>query len=165
MGFDLYGNKPENEKGDYFRNNVWWWRRLADYVCEHTKVVDDVDKEKWQYNDGHEVSKREAEQIANQLEHLINSGHAQEYAEQVKKEQEIAVATNKKVEELFEKIKNKVKVATGQELVPNEYPKEFKDEWDRTYELRDSRESYPFNVANVKEFIEFCRNSNGFRIC
>ena len=75
------------------------------------------------------------------------------------------MTTNKKVEELFEKIKNKVKVATGQELVPNEYPKEFKDEWDRTYELRDSRESYPFNVANVKEFIEFCRNSNGFRIC
>jgi hypothetical protein len=48
--------------------------------------------------------------------------------------------------------------------VPNEYPKEYKDEWDKTYELRDSRASYPFNIANVKEFIEFCRNSNGFRI-
>jgi hypothetical protein len=86
------------------------------------------------------------------------------YAEQVKNEQEIAEATNKKVEELFEKIRHKVKVATGQELVPNEYPKEYKDEWDRTYELRDSRASYPFNIANVKEFIEFCRTSNGFRI-
>jgi hypothetical protein len=48
--------------------------------------------------------------------------------------------------------------------VPNEYPKEYKDEWDRTYQLRDSRESYPFNIANVKEFIQFCRTSNGFRI-
>lgn len=64
----------------------------------------------------------------------------------------------------FLKNKKKVKVATGQELVPNEYPKEFKDEWDRTYELRDGRESYPFNIGNVKEFIQFCRNSKGFRI-
>jgi hypothetical protein len=70
----------------------------------------------------------------------------------------------KKVEELFERIKNKVKVATGKELVPNEYPKEYKDEWDRTYKLTDSRANYPFNIGNVKEFIEFCRNSNGFRI-
>ena len=39
MGFDLYGNNKENSEGEYFRNNVWWWRRLADYVCEHTKVI------------------------------------------------------------------------------------------------------------------------------
>jgi hypothetical protein len=131
---------------------------------EHTKCVDEADFDKWQENGGHEVDAETAEQIANQLEHLINSGHAQNYAEQVRKEQEIAEATNKKVEELFEKIRHKVKVATGQELVPNEYPKKYKDEWDKTYELRDSRASYPFNIANVKEFIEFCRNSNGFRI-
>jgi len=166
MGFDLYGNKPENEKGDYFRNNVWWWRRLAEYVCEHTGVVDTVDKEKWQYNDGHEVSKEEANQIANQLEYLINSGHVQKYAEQVKQEIEVAEATNKKVQKLFEELEKKVEEATGKkELAPAEYPKEFKDQWDRTYELRDSRENYPFNIGNVKEFIEFCRNSNGFRIC
>ena len=121
MGFDLYGNS-KNKEGEYFRNNVWWWRRLADYVCEYTGVVDEKDKEQWQYNDGHAVSKEEAIQIANQLEHLIETGHAQKYAEQVRQEQEVAEATNKKVEELFEKIRHKVKVSTGQELVPNEYP-------------------------------------------
>ncbi len=163
MGFDLYGNS-NNPAGEYFRNNVWWWRRLADYVCEYTGVVEDKNKEYWQTNDGHKVSKQEAEQIANQLEHLIATGHVEKYAEQVKKEQEVAEATNQKVEELFEKIKNKVKVATGKELVPHDYPKEYKDEWDKTYQLTDSRANYPFNIANVKEFIEFCRNSNGFRI-
>ena len=47
MGFDLYGNS-KNKEGEYFRNNVWWWRRLADYVCEYTGVVDEKDKEQWQ---------------------------------------------------------------------------------------------------------------------
>ena len=164
MGFDLYGNNKGNSTGEYFRNNVWWWRRLADYVCEHTKVVDEKDFEKWQYNDGHQVSKEEAEQIANQLEHLISTGHAQKYAEQVQKEIEVATATNEQVEKMFEDIHRAVAVATGKELVPNEYPKEFKEQWDKTYELRDSRASYPFNINNVKEFIQFCRNSNGFRI-
>lgn len=164
MGFDLYGNS-NTEKGNYFRNNVWWWRRLADYVCEYTGVVDEKDKKEWQYNDGHEVSKEEAEQIANQLEHLIETGHAEKYAEQVKREIEVAEATNAKVEKLFEAIKSKVEKATGKtNLAPSEYPEKYKTEWDRTYELRDSRENYPFNINNVKEFIEFCRNSNGFRI-
>ena len=165
MGFDLYGNNKENSKGEYFRNNVWWWRRLADYVCEHTKVIDEKDFEKWQYNDGHQVSKEEAEQIANQLEHLVSTGHAEKYAEQVKKEIEVAEATNEKVQKLFEQLEKKVEEVTGKkELAPAEYPKEFKDEWDKTYELRDSRANYPFNINNVKEFIQFCRNSNGFRI-
>jgi hypothetical protein len=26
MGMDVYG-----ESGNYFRNNVWWWRPLANY--------------------------------------------------------------------------------------------------------------------------------------
>lgn len=31
MGMDVYGLKPKNEKGSYFRNNVWWWRPLWNY--------------------------------------------------------------------------------------------------------------------------------------
>jgi len=164
MGFDLYGNS-KNKKGEYFRNNVWWWRRLADYVCEYTGVVDEKDKKQWQFNDGHEVSKEEAEQIANQLEHLIKIGHAQKYADQVTREMKVAKATNAKVQKLFEKLEKKVEEATGRtRLAPSQYPKKYKDEWDKTYRLKDSRGDYPFTINNVKEFIEFCRNSNGFRI-
>jgi hypothetical protein len=164
MGFDLYGNNKGNSTGEYFRNNVWWWRRLADYVCEHTKVVNEKDFEKWQYNDGHQVSKEEAEQIANQLEHLISTGHTEKYAKKVQKEIKVAKTTNKNVDKLFEDLHRAVAVATGKELVPNEYPKVLKEQWDKIYKLRDSRENYQFNIQNVKEFIQFCRNSNGFRI-
>jgi hypothetical protein len=29
MGMDVYGKEPKSDKGEYFRNNVWWWRPLA----------------------------------------------------------------------------------------------------------------------------------------
>ena len=34
MGMDVYGIAPTSERGEYFRNNVWWWRPLWDYCCE-----------------------------------------------------------------------------------------------------------------------------------
>jgi hypothetical protein len=56
MGFDLYSTgKHKNKNGEYFRNNVWHWRRLAEFVCEHTGVVEEEHKKYWQSNDNHEV--------------------------------------------------------------------------------------------------------------
>ena len=34
MGMDVIGKKPKAEVGQYFRNNVWWWHPLWEYVCE-----------------------------------------------------------------------------------------------------------------------------------
>ena len=34
MGMDVFGNNPRNKEGEYFRNNVWWWRPLADFILE-----------------------------------------------------------------------------------------------------------------------------------
>ena len=45
MGFDLYSlGNHKNENGEYFRNNVWGWRRLAEFVCEKTGVVEEKNK-------------------------------------------------------------------------------------------------------------------------
>ena len=33
MGMDVFGLEPRKEKGEYFRNNVWWWRPLWDFVA------------------------------------------------------------------------------------------------------------------------------------
>ena len=35
MGMDVYGTEPKNEKGEYFRNNVWWWHPLWSYCQEN----------------------------------------------------------------------------------------------------------------------------------
>jgi len=159
----------ENEnRGVYFRNNVWWWRRLADYILEHTKCVDKKDFEAWQHNDGHEVDEETANQIANQLEHLIKTGHAEEYIKEVEKEKEEARLHNSKVEKLMEQLKAKVAKETGKDvekLAPAEYPAKYNEEWWEIINKKDYRDQYPFAISNVKEFIEFARNSGGFRIC
>ena len=162
MGFDLYSTS--NDK--YFRNNVWWWRRLASYVIDKTKVVDEDKADGWHYNDGHEVSKEEAHQIANQLEFLIKSGDAKAYEEQVKKEMEKAEAHNKRVEALREKLRQKVIQEVGNsDIVPRDYPEPYRSKWEKLYKFQDHRDSYPFSVGNVEQFIKFCRESDGFRIC
>ena len=43
MGMDLSGFNPKSEKGDYFRNNCWWWRPLWDFVCDNVDVITDDD--------------------------------------------------------------------------------------------------------------------------
>jgi hypothetical protein len=35
MGMDVYGDDPSSEVGEYFRNNVWFWRPLWDYCLTH----------------------------------------------------------------------------------------------------------------------------------
>jgi hypothetical protein len=32
MGMDLHGKNPTTEEGEYFRNNIWSWGPLADYI-------------------------------------------------------------------------------------------------------------------------------------
>ena len=192
MGMDLYGlnpkqaniKKPEDgapdnygdqwakdyqeweaQDGTYFRNNVWWWRPLADYVIEHTKCVSDEDKEKWHFNDGHTVSEAEANAIADQLEHLIKTGHTEAFAHDYEQERKECEEHNEKLQVLFKNLKEKVEKEAGKELVPAEYPKADHDEWNRIYKMTKHVASYPFSVENVKNFISFCRSSGGFRIC
>ena len=35
MGMDVYGRRPKSERGEYFRNNIWWWHPLADFILNH----------------------------------------------------------------------------------------------------------------------------------
>jgi len=160
----------ENQnKGVYFRNNVWWWRRLADYIMEHTKCVDKKDFEKWQHNDGHEVDEETAIQIANQLEHLIKTGHAEQHKKLIDEERTKAEEHNNKVQKLLDELRLEVKKIVGDEkgenLAPAEYPEPLNKKWWEITNQTDYRANYPFSLTNVREFIDFARNSGGFRIC
>lgn len=167
MGFDLYSTgKHKSDTGEYFRNNVWWWRRLADFVITETGVVDEKDADNWHENGGHQVSQQEAEQIANQLEYLIATGRVQEYAKEVQEKISRAEETNKKVQEKFDKLHEKAIAETNDKgIIPRDYPEHLKAEWNSLWEEKDNNENYPFALENVKQFIAFCRESNGFRIC
>ena len=152
--------------GDYFRSNVWWWRPLASYVINYTGCVDENDAEMWSTNDGHEVDHETAQQIHNQLQVLIESGHTQKFQDDYEKERKIAEEHNDKVEKELKKFCDSVEKKLGKtNLAPNDFPKADKEKWDKIYNKRKWSASYPFSVEHVKEFAEFCRFSGGFKIC
>ena len=66
MGFDIYGADPVTEEGKYFRNNVWWWRPLANYCLE---VAPDATAActHWHSNDGAGLSAEGALALADAL--------------------------------------------------------------------------------------------------
>ena len=165
---DKYFDKRDeytSQSGTYFRNNVWWWRPLAHYVLEETKVIPEDKKESWGYNDCSEVSQKEAEMIARQLRYLIKTGHTKRYEAQWEARRKTLEIHNDKVEKELEahtkKVRTKMKDSN---LAPKDFPKEDHKIWDKIYKKRNSDASYPFSVENVKEFAEFCENCGGFTI-
>ncbi len=167
MGFDLYSlGNHKNKNGEYFRNNVWWWRRLADFVCQETGCVLEKDKHEWQHNNGHEVNEETALQIAKQLKALIKNGTVSKVIKQTEKETEKAINNNKFVERCHKMLADKVEKEQGKEnLAPADYPKDDHDTWDWIQSKYNYGSSYPFTMENVEEFIKFCEDSRGFKIC
>lgn len=167
--FEAVNEFESINKGVYFRNNVWWWRRLADYVLDHTKCVDENDADKWHENGGHKVDAETAEQIANQLEHLIATGHAEKYKQEIDAEIKKAEEHNNKVEQMLSELRLEVAKIVGESkaenLAPRDYPEPYHKKWQDIYSKTNYKANYPFSIDNVKEFIEFARNSGGFRIC
>ena len=165
---DKYFEKRDeytSQSGTYFRNNVWWWRPLADYVLEYTKVIPEDRKECWGYNDCCIINQKEAEMISQQLDHLIKSGHCKAYADQFEKNRKIIEKHNDKIEKQLDKFCKEVEKKLGKSnLAPNEFPTEEKKKWDKIYNKKNFNGNYPFSVDNVKEFSEFCKNSGGFTI-
>jgi hypothetical protein len=153
-------------KGYYFRNNVWWWRPLAEFVINYTLCVDKKDIPNWHHNDGHLVDEKTAKQIAKQLFHLLNTGKVKEYQEKHTEQRELAKKHNEKLSKKFDALEKKVKKLTGKkDIAPSNYPEPYHSEWEKLYDEKDFRESYPFSESNVKEFAEFAEQSGGFTIC
>jgi hypothetical protein len=164
--FDALSKFENENKGYYFRNNVWHWRPLAQYVIEHTQVITDQKKiEGFSYNDGVEISEQEAVQIARQLKHLIKTGHTEKYAEEYMAVYTKAKKNNIKVQKELEIFQDAMDKKHGKDIAPKDYPKDDYEKWNVIYSKFDNNGSYPFSIGNVKEFAEFAEQSGGFQIC
>jgi len=83
MGMDVYGENPrDKEKGAYFRNNVWYWHPLWDYVC---KTCDDIISEEehssGHYNDGLLITDAQCRIIVKVLSEQLLNGETKVYAD------------------------------------------------------------------------------------
>ena len=83
--FEAKQQHEANNPGIYFRNNVWWWRPLWDYVwklCEDDSVMTREQYEEGHHNSGAEINVHQAELIALRLNHAIKMGWVDEYKKQ-----------------------------------------------------------------------------------
>ena len=188
MGFDLYGMNPAeqehkkpnlelhkkdpdawlkqyenwmNQDGTYFRSNVWWWRRLADYVlyCCQDCIFED-DYEGWHSNGGHQVSEALAIKIADRVQKHIDSGDAKKVEDEIMDKVKKAKEHNKFIEKQMNDLLAKHNVKVARDLEPKH-----KEEWDEIYSKKSWDDSYPFAVEHLESFVKFCRESGGFEIC
>ena len=165
--YNLMNKYEEINPGAYFRNNVWWWRPLWLFVCEHCEdILTQGDMNSGNYNDSHLISRRKAEAIAQKLEEVIETDETKIWIQQHQDNLEQAVRNNKQVDAELEELRKIVKVKTGNpDIYPAIYPDKFKKKYDEIYDRRDWASSYPFHKDNVIAFIKFARQSGGFTIC
>ena len=164
--FELKQQFEENNPGDYFRNNVWYWRPLWSFVSHHCmNILTEKDISGGTYNDGHKISKTKSLKIAKKLSQLIADGTVAHYEKEYRLGYEEAQVWNEEVNEMLKDIKARVKLKFGKEMAPVDYPAPFKSEWDKTYGKKNYDGHYPFSADNVEEFAKFCQQSGGFTIC
>ena len=197
MGFDIYGLAPklkgkqptidwekatnedkdnyfqnkqkweDENPGSYFRNNVWWWRPLADLILDKcSDLITHEQANEIHINSGRKFSKGTSIAIANRLQSLIDSGFIEEHQKEIDARIKIAKTHNAKIEKKLEDLKEKVKkLRPNQNLAPVNYPYPYNKHWGEIHQQKDWGSSYPFSKENVIEFIAFSKASGGFEIC
>lgn len=158
---DVYGKAPKSEKGEYFRNNVWWWRPLWDYVEQ--VAPDLVDGVSGHYNDGDGLEAEGAEQLSRILKIRLSDGSVEAYEKEYKA--------------FLESLPNEmcdfcdgVGIVQVKEGWPDYVEGEitFRDPCNAcngTKEKEPWQKHYPFSAENVREFADFLADSGGFEIC
>ncbi len=151
-----------NNPGEYFRNNVWAWRPLWNYVCnECSEILTEEDMENGCYNGGHEISEEKAILISEKLFELIEVKETKKY--------EISHTSRLKSLPLEDctlcngtGIRNDDVVKGSCNSCNTEYTKE---QGIPIGKKKSFQCSYPFDTDNVKAFANFCKESGGFVIC
>ena len=153
MGFDIFGKKPMNETGNYFRNNVWGWRPLWNYVFNNLEILSEEDYNEGQFNSGHEIDQGKAQKIAAGLMQKIESGEMEKFIE----------AYTKHLDELPEEICD---FCDGSGLRNLEDSNDIVqcNGCQGTGKVKSFETNYPMDVKNMKDFAEFSQNSGGFEI-
>lgn len=193
MGMDVYGSNPKNEKGEYFRNNVWWWRPLASYIIDkHFEIAskikiepyedengvihrpqEDYDPiELWHSNSGGHLSAHWANKLAKALRQDLESGKIDDFeaeynkwrSEQPLQDCSYCNATGIRMD--------KVGIENG--MHDKELSAEMQIVTGRTHGTCNSCEGsgkiesfatmYPFSAKNVEQFTQFLQYCGGFSI-
>lgn len=172
MGMDVYGKNATTEKGEYFRNNVWWWRPLAEFVCQtYPEITSKC--ESWDSNDGDGLDKKDSAILGQMILNDIADGSVARYGEERNKALselprescDLCNATGIRTDAVGismgmdkEVLAPEMVILTGRTHGTCNacHGNGTKEHW---------LQSYGFDVNNVKDFAEFLIDCGGFRIC
>lgn len=170
MGMDLMGVDPKNDKGTYFRNNVWWWHPLAEYI---TSTFPDLaaNCEHWHSNDGDGLNEEDSIELAKQIRAAAENGSLDKYINE--RQAKLDAMPDLKCD-----LCQGTGVRTDRIGVENGMPNKLIEEeghprngekgycngcggkgTNRPFECK-----YHISKENTLEFAEFIENSGGFRI-
>lgn len=165
--WEMHSEWENNNPGAYFRNNVWWWRPLWSFTCEHCEdILTEADMNAGCYNDNYIITEDKAVAIAKRLKEALEQPETEEYLENHMKAMEKAKKHNEKIEQEKKALdKIAVEMTGDKNIAPIDYPKDLKEKFDELMDQRDWASSYPINRQNIEDFALFAEQSGGFSIC
>ena len=165
--WELQTEWENNNPGNYFRNNVWWWRPLWSFTCDHcADFLTEDDMNGGCYNDSYIITEDKAVAIAERLYEALKEPETQEYLDNHMKAMEKAKKHNEMIEQEKKALDEIAVAITGDKNVaPIDYPKDLNKKFDELMKKRDWASSYPINRENIENFARFAEQSGGFSIC
>ncbi len=171
MGMDVFGVAPTTPAGEYFRNNVWWWRPLWQY-CTQT-APDLTEGVSGDTNDGDGLDAAGANELGRRLQDELDSGRCALYAAERDHARSGIVRERCGLCDGTGVRRDAVGVANGMPERPLDEATSIilgrasgwcngcggegeRDGWELAYQ---------FSTENVAAFAAFCSSSGGFRIC
>ena len=172
MGMDVYGNAPGTELGEYFRNNVWYWKPLAEYICDTFPELAGSEPELWFSNDGYGLDADGSFALGNALMAAIASGETEAYrlrymahqADLPREDCTYCNTTGIRTDQVGQEMGMIDKALSPEvaSLVGRDFG------WCNACDGVGTRDhwlmNYPFDTENVKEFAEFLKDCGGFQI-
>ncbi|NTV13461.1 MAG: hypothetical protein HGA96_05960 [Desulfobulbaceae bacterium] len=149
MGFDVFGTKPKNKNGEYFRNNVWYWYPLWDYIFS-IGLLKNKEHRQGQYNNGLFIKNKKAKLISRSIFKHIQNGATDRYVNKYLTQRDslpderCSICNGRGTEAETDKI---CSCCDGKGLVPNH------------------GRNNQITKENIEEFAKFCESSGGFQIC
>ena len=171
MGMDVIGVEPTSQTGEYFRNNVWWWRPLWDYCCEVSDEARSV--EYGQSNDGDGLDSDGAIALGKILLEEIESGATKEYEQYYYKslselpmqECSLCNSTGIRTDEIGIQYGMPDKELSPEQQIVLGRTHGLCNGCDGVGQKPNFSTNYPFSVENVQEFANFLLECGGFSIC
>lgn len=137
MGMDIYGRKPKNESGKYFRASCWSWRPLG-ALCTSLIELHKPDLSympvHWQSNDGDGFkNQKDCNKLADLIDDFLKTFHG-----------------------------NRMQEKPVDRFMVNANGRFLRD--DEIDSCPTAQSPYGINKEHIQEFVTFLRNCGGFKI-